>query len=88
MGGKRRERSKDCTPARKCKISILSVDGGGRAVQGAGGKGEPERTKCTPSQDTASLSLEFWPKHLEKRLRCDQNWTHHTDACIHSARRE
>lgn len=38
MGGKRRERSKDCTPARKCKISILSVDGGGRDSAGSWGQ--------------------------------------------------
>lgn len=50
----KKERGARTTPGRKCKISFVSEDGGGRAMQGAGGKGEPERTKCAPSKDRAS----------------------------------
>lgn len=50
----KKEREARTTPERKCKISFLSEDGGGRAMQGAGGKDEPERTQCAPSKDRAS----------------------------------
>lgn len=50
----KKERGARTTTAKKCKISIVSGDGGGRAMEGAGGKGEPLRTKCPPSEDRAS----------------------------------
>lgn len=39
---------------------------------------------CSPPP----LSLEIWPKHPERHLRRAQHWTYHTEACIHSTRRE
>lgn len=50
----KKERGARTTPERKCKIPFVSEDGGGRPMQGAGGKGEPERTKRAPSKDRAS----------------------------------
>lgn len=50
----KKERGARTTTAKKCKISIVSGDRGGRAMQGAGSKGELERTKCPPSEDRAS----------------------------------
>lgn len=53
----KKERGARTTPERKCKISFVSEDGGGRAMQGAGGKGEPERTKCAHLKTEQAI----WP---------------------------
>lgn len=65
--GWQKEKSNNCTPARKCKLSLLSGDGGGTAVQGAGGKCRLEKTNASHLK----IQQAVWPR--VSTLRCSSS---------------